>query len=96
MYVIHKFKVPKIGEPFTLDGIDKIVNFGQQGSDYYVWATVNKDSVIPRKPRRLVVVGTGWDYDYNWEHAYTIITPSGFVWHLLKELRTSEHIFPLF
>lgn len=95
MYVIHKFKVPKIGEPFTLEGIDKVVRFGIQGSEYFVWAVVYNNAP-PGKVRRYVVVGTGQEYDYNWEHVYTIITQSGLVWHLLKERKVSEHLFPLF
>ena len=95
MYVIHKFKVPKIGEPFTLEGIDKIVRFGIQGSEYFVWAVVLENTTLVRA-RRYLVVPTGQQYDYNWEHAYTIITQSGLVWHLLKERKVSEHLFPLY
>lgn len=91
MYVIHKFKVPKIGEPFTLEGVDKIVRFGVQGAGYFVWGVVYANA----RPKRYVVVATGQQYDYNWEHAYTIITQSGLVWHLLKERKLSEHLFPL-
>lgn len=94
--MIHKFKVPQIGEPFEIEGLKKIVNFGMQGSDYYVWGVVNTKSEVPVSPRRCVVVGTGWEYAYNWEHAFTIITESGLVWHLLRELKISDHVFPLF
>lgn len=94
--MIHKFKVPHIGKPFEIEGLQKVVNFGMQGADYYVWGVINKDTTLPVKARRLVIVSTGWEYNYNWEHAFTIITDSGLVWHLLKELKTSEHLFPLF
>lgn len=95
MYVIHKFKVPKIGEPFTLENVDKVVRFGVQGSEYFVWGVVYKNS-LPGKSRRYVVIGTGQEYGYNWEHQYTIITQSGLVWHLLKERKVSEHLYPLY
>ena len=48
----------------------------------YVWAEVTPDA--PKVGRKHVVVGTGWDIEPGWVHRGTVVSTTGYVWHLYE------------
>ena len=84
MRVIHKFGPFQPHEVIRIENIRKVVHFDQQGHGLYVWAELDKEGKRNREVA-LLVVGTGWDYECEWEHVSTVVDSTQLVWHLLKE-----------
>ncbi|TSP14029.1 DUF7352 domain-containing protein [Cupriavidus campinensis] len=91
MKVIHKFKAGAVGHAFKLNlPIDaKVVHFGSQGSHLFLWAEL--DTAAFKIGRDFTVVATGWEMDDDDRHLGTVVTPTGFVWHLYETTKEPIH-----
>ena len=83
MLVIHKFGPYTPGEELELE-FNKLVHFGEQDGELYVWAQINEDNPAYNKKRSLLIIGTGWDYEHEFTHKMSMIDDGGLVWHLMQ------------
>lgn len=83
MRVIHKYGPYGAGQEFKIEGMYRVVHFGEQAGQLYVWVEKNLDVGIKRD-QVFLIVGTGWDYETIYEHKGTAIDSNLFVWHLLQ------------
>lgn len=56
------------------------LHVGMQNGVPHVWALV--DEAMPIRPRRFLVVGTGWDITTSLPYIGTAHNDSGLVWHV--------------
>lgn len=62
----------------------EVLHFGIQNDSFRVWILVNPDANIKEKVR-LVIRGTGWDFDASEMGEYKGTVQAGaFVWHLFQ------------
>jgi hypothetical protein len=60
----------------------EIRHFGEQGGNLYLWAEVNPDCAP--EMRQFMVIGTGWEVPEGALYWGSVISPSGYVWHLYE------------
>jgi len=98
MRVIHKFGPFTPNKEITVT-CKKTVHFGLQDGCIHIWAEVDKES-HRNKERTFIIIGTGWDYEYEFDHIQSLVDSAGYVWHLLQVRNDAEmianSIFPTF
>lgn len=68
--------------PITVHG-NRIIHAGIQGDVACIWFEVNPDR--PALSFEYRVVGTGWEYDSEYDHVATYMD-GPFVWHVLEKI----------
>lgn len=60
-----------------------IRHFGEQNGKLYLWAEINEDCTPER--RQFMVIGTGWEVPEDAQYLGSVVSPSGYVWHLYEK-----------
>jgi hypothetical protein len=88
---VHKYRLLETTTLQTLEIPDgyRFCHGAEQNSVPTLWFEVDKDNGTPKKPLRIMLMGTGRDLpetDYAYEFLCTIMMKNGLVWHIYNIL----------
>lgn len=84
---IYKYNI-KLGIPNTEKYANdaKIVLFGTQGGEFFIWVEVDQNDALYREnlpERTFIIIATGAEVHSSWVHHFSI-QDGLFVWHLYE------------
>lgn len=85
MQRILKYELPHRTGPVSVKlpgGMHRVVHFGEQGVDLFIWAEVLDH--LPPEPSKYYLAYTGDPVPDYGDHVGTVQAANGIVWHLYK------------